>query len=481
MQGTRTSILEEARLWAADGGAGQVFWLADVAGAGKSTVANHLSREWKTQGILAGRFFFSRDAEETRTTKYFFSTLAQQGLSHLGVSVQSAIVNGIRELRDPVAAPLEEQCRKLLIHPLKDISSPVVLVLDALDECEPTMLTRLFQILSKELPGLPYLKLFLTSRPESHIVESLNGLPVLRVSLRSDVESNRNDVWQFIREKLKSISLSDHRISQLVVRSEGLFIWASTVCRLLLKFRGNRDQFLSDVLVQGPHQMNSVYRVALQQALPDIEETENVEVYRRVLSIIAVAFEPLSPNTIDNLLKITSSFEIIKDLQSVLDCSHPDSLVRFLHPTFREFLLQSIDNHPCHIDENVSHMFMVRVCLDVMASNLRWDICDLFHRRIERKDSLSLYIESDRTVEEVHKEEIQYRVRQCTTHSLRYSCQFWAHHFNSSETIEGTIDGVTYPLLDHFFRHNLLDWVYLLSLIYSMGHPWTLLRGLALV
>ncbi|PVG03920.1 hypothetical protein CPB86DRAFT_849000 [Serendipita vermifera] len=477
MQGTRVSILEEARTWARDETADQVFWLADVAGAGKSTVANHLAKEWKSQRKLAGRFFFSRDAEETRTPKYFFSTLAQQGLSHLGPQVQSAVTNGIRELRDPVSAPLEEQYRQLLINPLKTITFSVVLVLDALDECEPSALGRLLRIILKELPKIPYLKLFITSRPENHITESLEGHQVHRVSLRHNVESNRNDVWTFIREKLRSISLPDDKIDKLVARSEGLFIWATTVCRLLLKFRGDRDQFLADVLVQGPHQMNSIYKVALQQALPSSDEIENVKIYQRVLSTIVVAFEPLSPNAINKLLRINNTLEVVKDLQSVLDCPDADALVRFLHPTFRDFLLQSIDNHPCHVEEESSHINMVQACLEIMADDLRWDLCGLFHHPLERKD---WYGDISSAAQKDSRTQFQSRLQQCTTYGLRYSCLFWGQHFNACNTVEVVMDQILLLRLDHFFRHNLLDWMYLLSLLHSTGHPWILLRRLLL-
>jgi hypothetical protein len=40
MKGTRAFILEEARSWMEDPNAPQIFGLADVAGSGKSTVAN---------------------------------------------------------------------------------------------------------------------------------------------------------------------------------------------------------------------------------------------------------------------------------------------------------------------------------------------------------------------------------------------------------------------------------------------------------
>ncbi|PVG00373.1 hypothetical protein CPB86DRAFT_222868, partial [Serendipita vermifera] len=476
MEGTRLFVLDKIRSWVIDEDSPQICWLADVAGSGKSTVANHLAREWKHRKQLAGRFFFSRAAEESRTSKYFFSTLAQQGLSHLGPEMQTAIVNGIRDLRDPVSASLDDQCAKLFIRPLTFISTAVILVLDALDECEPDTFVRLFRVLLPLLPNIPHLKLFLTSRPEAHIVESLQNVQVCRLSLRGNPEakkddawkSNQEDLWQFITEKLKSISLQESQIEQLVKRSEGLFIWASTVCKLLQKFRGDRDQFVKTVLIQGPHQMDSIYRVALQQALPANDEIENLEVYKKVLGVIVVAFEPLSPKTIDIMLKIQNTFEIVQDLASVLDCHHPDDPIQFLHTTFRDFLLKLTDQNPYHIEEANSHTFMAETCLDTMARNLRWDICDLFHRFIDKKKYESY--------EKDWEEQCRLRLQECTTHALRYSCRFWQPHLSLSNSPEAPLTDNTLSHLDRFFRQNLLDWIYLASFMPVMNEPWILLR-----
>ncbi|PVG04814.1 hypothetical protein CPB86DRAFT_746923 [Serendipita vermifera] len=401
LKGTRVPILEQARSWLMNENGLQIFWLADVAGSGKSTVANHLAREWKRQGQLAGRFFFSRAAEQTRTTTHFFSTIAQQGLSHLGPKVRSAISDGIRDMSNPVAAPLEDQCRVLFVGPLMTLSSRLVLILDALDECEPSMLTRMLRVLLPQLANLPHLRLFLTSRPDNHIIESLQDSQVDRTSLRADIESNRKDIWKFIGEKLKSISIPQPKIVQLVTRSEGLFIWASTVCKLLLKYRGDRDQFLEQVLVQGPQQMDSLYQVALHQALPDSPVADNFDAYKRVLGVIVVVFEPLSPNTIDKLLNIRNTFKIVGDLQSVLDCRRPEDPVRFLHPTFREFLLRPFEQNPYRVDKKESHLSLAHVCLGIMGADLRWDICNLDGPPIKEGETR------------------QGRFIACTTHALR--------------------------------------------------------------
>jgi hypothetical protein len=478
MEGTRLSILNEAKSWVEDTKAEQIFWLADVAGSGKSTVANHLARQWKLDGRLAGRFFFSREAEQTRNITYFFSTVAQQGLSRLGSKVQRTVGDGIRELLDPVSATLKEQCEWLFVLPLKAVSSPVVLVLDALDECDEASLNRLFQMLLAQLSNLPHLKLFLTSRPESYISEILQG----KVPRRVNLTGNQLDVERFMNEKLVSLSIPEEQIKQLVARSAGLFIWASTVCKLLKIFRGDRDQFISGLMVQGPRQLDLVYEVALEQAVSaKRNEVANLEAYRSVLNIIVMAFEPLSPHSIDSMLQIENTFEIVKDLQSVLDCPSPDKPVRFLHPTFREFLLQPLNNHPCHVEEREAHLSLTQACLRVMARDLRWDLCHLFRKPIKKSESLYEKIGQKGSVDDDLKEHYQRRLIEWTSHELRYSCIFWGQHLDSSKVGKTSLGETTRLYLGRFFQQNLLDWMYLLSFIKSIKAPWTLLRTLILI
>jgi hypothetical protein len=509
MTGTREKILEEARAWRAseDPDTPQIFWLADVAGSGKSTVAKHISGEWKTQGRLAGRFFFSRDAEETRTIKLFFSTIAQQGLSHLGSSVRSAISDGIRELCGPSSAPLEEQCRELFVRPLSKVTFPTVLVLDALDECDQTTLTRLFRILLAHLPNLPYLKLFLASRPDKHIAKILDIPKVRRMSLRDDEVSNAKDVTIFMREKLSSFSLPVPLIDKLVKRSQGLFIWASTVCRLIDDFQGDMDEYVGDLLMHGPDQMDSIYQKALDQALPPADQKANRRAYMKVLGIIVVAFEPLSPETINEMLKISNTLTIVQHLKSVLDCRHLDDPVRFLHPTFREFLLGCPSVNLYHIDERLYHVTLLHGCLETMSHRLCHDICDLFdiliHEDIQIKQVVNDVDEPKfnpmlkpaclafipnrlqgqplkQTPERIclDREVAQDRLSNKTCFSIRYSCRFWGVHLACSLSFGPSIMELTIDRVKNFFSHNLLDWIYIISIMGAINEVKPVLQKL---
>jgi hypothetical protein len=115
------------------------------------------------------------------------------------------------------------------------------------------------------------------------------------------------------------------------------------------------------------------------------------------------------------------------------------------------------------------------MCLDTMFNGLQWDICDLFHLPIELKryNTPEEYLNA----KERQRERLQRRLQQQTTHGLRYSCLFWAQHLHSCKMAELK---TVLDRLDRFFRYNLLDWMYLLSLVHSTGHPWTLIRRLPL-
>jgi len=105
--------------------------------------------------------FFSRDQQARRETRFLFQTIAFQ----LG-SAKGGHCQGIGGSNNP-----ERQLRKLVLDPICEIvdsfSSPIVVVLDALDECEEEdAVTRIIELLVAELRNriIP-LKFFVTSRP----------------------------------------------------------------------------------------------------------------------------------------------------------------------------------------------------------------------------------------------------------------------------------------------------------------------------
>ncbi|PVG01762.1 hypothetical protein CPB86DRAFT_57754 [Serendipita vermifera] len=460
MNGTRHSTLEEVDRWRVNLDAPQVLWLSGVAGVGKSTVARELVDKWKLDGHLAGSFFFSRDAEETRVSRLFFTTIAQQGLSRLNSQVRTVVADGVRKLFDPLSATLEEQCLLLFVKPVKVVNEPIVLVLEAMDECEPGACEQLLRIILPELFNLPYLKLLITSRPEAHIQRQLAPYEPQEVSLGLGDGSNTQDVEIYMRRRLPKATLSENQILQLIERASGLFIWAKTVCDLVENLRGDRDTFINRVLSQNLRQINSIYRIALEQAIGRNDEEENVLAYMDILRLITAAYEPLSPNTINQLLGISNSMVIVNDLRSLLECHGPDEVIRFLHPTFRDFLCKSPDIGLYRVDINEAHALIGIRCLTTILDELHYDICRLFDHR-----------------DQVFKPEaLQVLCIQRTSAALRYSCNSWGNHFASQ--INGGYKGHDFMAhIESFFRRSLLDWLYMIGVQGSIDNAFSVFRG----
>ncbi|PVG01650.1 hypothetical protein CPB86DRAFT_752981, partial [Serendipita vermifera] len=453
MSGTRESILARVRDWSTSDDSPSVFWLAGVAGTGKSTIANHLAREWKNSGHLAGRFFFSREADETRTSKLFFSTIAQQGIANLGEDLQGLVAVGIRKLKDPLSATLDEQFTSMFWNPLRVMKHTAILVLDALDECESISRKKLIDLILPSLSELPYLRLFITSRPETYS-ESSQALSSHIFKSISDDAENSHDVEIFLQESMKNSPLQTDHVQKLIERANGLFIWASTACKIVGSLALEPEEIMDELMGPNFAEMDALYSIALKSTLSPLE----IKAALLVLGVILVANEPLSPASIDLLLRRSTSDLLIRKLSSVLRYQSYDDPVRFLHPTFREYLLRRRQDDQFYLDEPEAHLRLASDCLSLMQRRLEYNICQFGDEMDKYKDEFQ-NLANDPDVKAVIDANIP--------HALRYACRFWAFHFASrpSSTEKSRPHTGIVPSVVQFFESKFLDWLSVLSII----------------
>ena len=91
--------------------------------------------------------------------------------------------------------------RKALTEASKEIDSPIVIILDALDECGTSQDRRgLMQVLGKlhELPKT--FRFLITSRPETDIENTLRVFK--RITLDPDSADSRDDVYMFLGQDM---------------------------------------------------------------------------------------------------------------------------------------------------------------------------------------------------------------------------------------------------------------------------------------
>jgi len=140
MPGTREGILNKLVAWVLKDPKA-IFWLAGMAGTGKTSIAVTLSRMLQKEPavVMGGGFFCSRSAGYIARTdvRRILPTLA--GLL-AGKSPEFARTLAVELEKDPRVGhkPVADQIGPLLQKPIAALSGmtiPLVFVIDALDEC----------------------------------------------------------------------------------------------------------------------------------------------------------------------------------------------------------------------------------------------------------------------------------------------------------------------------------------------------------
>ncbi|KAK2923235.1 P-loop containing nucleoside triphosphate hydrolase [Fusarium oxysporum f. sp. vasinfectum] len=150
-----------------------IFWLNGMAGTGKSTISRTVARSRPKQGDHRASFFFKRGETDRGNLTKFVPTVARQ-LAWSTPGVATFIKNAVEA--DPAIAnkAIREQFEKLVQEPLSKVAvaslsrQSVVLIVDALDECEKepnvSILLELFSTLG--FAGSLCIRVLITSRPE---------------------------------------------------------------------------------------------------------------------------------------------------------------------------------------------------------------------------------------------------------------------------------------------------------------------------
>jgi hypothetical protein len=134
-EGTRSEVLKRIRDWMDDDSTQeQIFWLKDVAGTGKSTIAATVSHECMDSKRLAGRFFFTPNSKASSGLKDFSVTVARD-ISNQQSALRTAIDEAIRTTSGTVF-PIQQQFSRMVIEPLRRLNASLVFVFDALDNCD---------------------------------------------------------------------------------------------------------------------------------------------------------------------------------------------------------------------------------------------------------------------------------------------------------------------------------------------------------
>ncbi|KAJ5729015.1 uncharacterized protein N7483_003523 [Penicillium malachiteum] len=456
LPGTRTDILRRIEEWAFSSEEKCIFWLNGMAGTGKSTISRTVASSFNSRNALGASFFFKRGEEDRARALKLFPTIARQlsrSIRPLLPCIERAIQN------DPAIATkaIKEQFDKLLLQPLLAVkladSSPiptVVIVIDALDECEGDNDIRLILQLLPQLRMLSSvrIRLFLTSRPEEIIKHDISLFLDHRISeLKEELEDSLPlpEEWpgETDFQRLVSISLP-------------LFIFAATICRIFKDPSWDPIDSLAEILLRGNTSnirgMDLIYLPVLDRLLrrnaQDVKQkTQLVQEFQQIVGSIVLLESPLSVASLSKLLGLPERIIQLRLslLHSVLIVPKNDSTlpVRTFHLSFRDFLLDIETRDKTHfwVDQKAVHYKLTTQCL-LLCQNLRKNICALTNEGVQR--------------EEVDRQTIDHHLPP----ELQYSCRYWIYHLSECTTPSDMIPDALSFLQTHF-----LHWVEAMSLL----------------
>lgn len=493
LENTRVDLLEQIRAWIARPDAGHVFWLTGMAGTGKSTIARTVCDHYDREGYLGASFFFSRDGSDVSNARLFFTTIAAQMARQIP-HFKDEVTQVLRRKGDIVTDNFEHQWMELIAGPLSNLNprpTPRVLliVVDALDECDSgddiTLILRIFA-------GARFLKHFrirvlLTSRPGDCPISSEHFVlhNIERAVVNRDIELFLSHKFRQIRETFKNLPEDwpgQRIIRALVIDSHGLFIYAATICRFISENTNHwhPHQLLNLIISQTDAYdaqgqiaatqrspwgaIDKLYMEILDQSLKTADPRDKpqlIENLRNVVGTVVVLLDPLSTAAVADLL-VPSGMRVdvdfsVRRLCSVLDISQqPESVIRLLHPSFREFLLDRERSHRFSINEEQTHYGLATYCLCLMRDKLKMDICGI------RKPSG--YVND---IPETKKDD-------CIPPALQYACKYWIEHLvRSGDQRRNAINEIR-----DFLSTQFLCWLEALSIIGEFSYPDRRLRKL---
>jgi ABC-type dipeptide/oligopeptide/nickel transport system ATPase subunit len=453
LPGTRREILDYITEWLSiPSDSGNVLWLCGVAGSGKSTISITVSDSFRGLERLGAVLFFDRNDQAQSHPDGVIRILAYS-LAQSNPHIASAIAAAVQ--RDPsvASAPIRTQFKELLLDPLQSVEpsihGPIVIILDALDECgDPTSRAALLSVLSVELPKLPRLFRFLiTSCAEKDIADEFQ---TRFASKQLDVSSGTGDITLFIRNQMDRIRVredlgptwpGESNVRQLVDLSGGLFIWAATAARFIADY--NPESQLEILLTQKSTDLDDLYAVALRNSGHWDTNEQFAHDARLVLACLVLGRVPMTDITMDVLLGRRSA-RILRLLGCVIQW-RPGTEARTLNASFADYLTdpRRSGREPWAINIGEQHRSLALGCFQVLNTELQFNICGLEDSHVLNADV----------------PDISERVGGQISAQLAYSSRFAFDHVQNAH-----FDETVLKEMRTFFLNKFLYWLEVLSL-----------------
>ncbi|KAK6971951.1 NACHT domain-containing protein [Favolaschia claudopus] len=369
---TRTEYLSFLETWSCEPGPG-ILWMYGPAGTGKSSIAQTFCTQLHGECRLGASFFFKRGHVSRENALKLVPTVAY----HLAIAYPEFKIAITQVLgRDPskLDQTLQMQFQSLIIDPYEtaNLGLPLVVVIDGLDECEREDFQ---QEIIRTLAGsqLP-LRLLIVSRPEPHIRDTFEEPSSKHASLL-EIHGSQDDIRTYFVARLENIRATHKSmhltpspwphtaiIEQLVRRSSGHFIYASTVIKFIEDEDTSPIDGLEIVLDKTNAHDSGSPLAALDSLYLQILNTvppANRFTLLRILSIVAARLSFSLPYVARFMnIRIDQVHRALRRLHSVLEIpvpEYPNLSLLVQSASFMDFLNDPVRSKDFAITEDLQH------------------------------------------------------------------------------------------------------------------------------
>ena len=461
LENTRKETLDSIYQWVDAREYPNVLLLIGAAGTGKSTIATTVAGEYQRRRQLGCHMFFLRERSHPGSV---LQSIAYS-LAAYNQTIAESLVNQLKDTGVLGPSNLKTKFDILLREPLYtaaiEAREPILIVLDALDECgTPESRQSLINVLRDCLPTIPpNFRIFITSRPDEDITPLISKPNFVTMTIDQHSNESKVNICAYIKfefdQMRSSLKLNvpddcewDDNIRRLSESADGLVIWASTAVRFVREERLFQIRCFQNLVSNANSlKLDELYMTVLG-CISEWNEEDRM-ILRNIFSLILFAKRPLSDTEIDEIL------DVEMDTTSNL-LSYFRSLVRYeqgqpitiYHTSFYDYLI-SCEGEPWHVNPSVQRAYIASKCFKQMGDLLKHNICSI---------PSSFVLNAD-------VPDIDNRVTRYIPPSLKYICCNWIYH----------LQDVSYSQhlcfqLQSFVYNQLLFWFEVLSLTNTFNH-----------
>lgn len=462
--GTRLDLIKFATEWVLDPSTNErVLWFHGVAGSGKSTLSTTLASLFQEMHRLGAFVFFNRGVAERNNPEPVIRTLSYH-LARFDPRIGRAVATVIDTIPDIVQSPSRMQFLKLVVEPLGSVEGlqsegPIVIILDALDECgKPEERKELLNTLANLTSSLASIvRIIILSRPEHDIQRHLERDHIRAQKLNINSDNTKHDIKLFVCQRMSDIRNANldlrlpHdwpgriKILALVDKASGLFVWASTACNFIDTY--NPEKQLEVILQAGKANnaesaLDHLYITALKSAGDIWSNIDFSADFRSIMGLILVARDTLSVSSLEKLLRLEDNKPLSHALRRLACVLYYNAAIRILHPSFGDFLSsrERCQSDAWYIDMVSYNCRAASQCLNHLDAHLQYNVCNLPYPATSNIDSWN-------TIAQLPGD-------------IAYACVYWVDHICGLQDASAAGEW-----LETFLFRHMLHWIEAMTIL----------------